>query len=121
MVTHRSCMDFWFVYSQFALLIILFALKGEIWWDWWSKLKWVCLSVQSPWSLGFLSQWKEFCITRITREKRDLSGSSKGRNAAPSFSSRNKSSAAELVCGLLFHRPCLLMLSSQVYCEAVPH
>lgn len=77
------------------------------------------VSVQSPWRLGFLSQWKEFCITRITQEKRDLSGSSKGRNAASSF--RNKSSAAELVCGLLFHRPCLLMLSSQVYREAVPH
>lgn len=37
------------------------------------------------------------------------------------LSSSNKSSAAELVCGLLFHRPCLLMLNSQVYGEAVPH
>ncbi|KAI1236727.1 hypothetical protein IHE44_0014980 [Lamprotornis superbus] len=29
----------------------------------------------------------------------------------------NKSPAAELVCGLLLHRPCLLMLNSQAYAE----
>lgn len=63
----------------------------------------------------------EGILPRKGNSGRDLSGSSKGRNAAPSFSSSNRSSAAELVCGLLFHRPCLLMLNSQVYGEAGPH
>lgn len=53
-----------------------------------------------------------FFFIRGMQEKEEFPGSTKGRNAAPSISSSNKSSAAELVLGLLFHRPCLLMLNS---------